>query len=489
MKKRFLCLCMALLLALTLIPPCVDRAEAASRSIAYLSDSKPLTARVNDNGYIELTWGPIYFEDCPGEYVQPAEYYVRKCNTISSERLLMKLCRPESGKTAYTYVDKDVSAGYTYEYELAGYFGGIGYLYTDKIVSLTTPPRETHTHNYIYTNVVPATCHSMGYTEHICSCGKVGFTDQSTDMLPHTWDNGKITKTSVATIITYTCKICGATDREVIPVKTCASPTITTYSCNASSGKPTLKWNAVTGAAQYEIYRATSSSGTYTKMYTTTSTSYTNTSATPGYTYYYYVKAINDNGVPSNASFAQAITCDCAQPVVTISTNASSGKPTLKWKAVTGADKYEIYRATSSSGTYSKMYTTTSTSYTNTGAEVGKTYYYKVRALSNKSSYATSAYSAVKSITCDCAKPVLSITTSNGHPKLSWNTVTGATKYYIYRSTDGTNFSYYDSTTKTNYTNTSAKAGTTYYYKVKAISSKSSYADSAYSAVKSIKAK
>ena len=85
-------------------------------------------------------------------------------------------------------------------------------------------------------------------------------------------------------------------------------------------------------------------------------------------------------------------------PAPSISCTASSGKPTLTWSAVSGAEKYEVWRATSSSGSYSKMYTTTSTSYTNTSAKAGTTYYYKVKAISGKSSYADSAYSVVKSI-------------------------------------------------------------------------------------------
>ena len=46
-----------------------------------------------------------------------------------------------------------------------------------------------------------------------------------------------------------------------------------------------------------------------------------------------------------------------------------------------GAAKYEIYRSTQQSTGFTLLGTTTSTSYVNTGAAVGKTYYYKVRAL------------------------------------------------------------------------------------------------------------
>ena len=62
--------------------------------------------------------------------------------------------------------------------------------------------------------------------------------------------------------------------------------------------------------------------------------------------------------------------------------NDAQGRPTLKWNAVTGAAKYEVYRARSRSGDYIKYATVTGTSYTNTSyIENGTTYYYKVRAL------------------------------------------------------------------------------------------------------------
>ena len=86
--------------------------------------------------------------------------------------------------------------------------------------------------------------------------------------------------------------------------------------------------------------------------------------------------------------------------------------------------------------------------------------------------------------------PTIKITTSNGKPKIYWDAVDGATKYWIYRSTDGKNFKYYDSTTKTSYTNSSTNAGTTYYYKVKAVNaSADENLSSGYSNVKSIQCK
>ena len=69
-------------------------------------------------------------------------------------------------------------------------------------------------------------------------------------------------------------------------------------------------------------------------------------------------------------------------PVVKIGNSAASGKPMLTWNAVEGATSYRIYRSTSKGSGYSLLGTTTATSYTNTGAKAGTTYYYRVKAVS-----------------------------------------------------------------------------------------------------------
>ena len=178
----------------------------------------------------------------------------------------------------------------------------------------------------------------------------------------------------------------------------CAKPTVkATYM--GTTGKPYIKWNAVANASKYEVYRATSKDGTYTLLGTTTATNYTDNKAGTGYTYYYKVRAISKVKSSANSAFSTVVTgiCHCARPTVKITTSA--GKPRLTWNAVAGASKYEVYRATSKNGTYTKMYTTTRTSYTNTSAKAGTTYYYKVKAVSKVKSSANSVFSTAVSIT------------------------------------------------------------------------------------------
>ena len=165
-----------------------------------------------------------------------------------------------------------------------------------------------------------------------------------------------------------------------------------------STGKPYIKWTAVAGASQYEVYRSGSKDGTYTLLGTTTATNYTDNKANAGYTYYYKVKAVSKVSSGANSYYSVVIgaTCHCARPSVKITT--SNGSPRLTWNAVAGASQYEVYRATSKNGTYTKMFTTSNLSYTNTSAKAGTTYYYKVKAVSKVKSTANSAFSTVVSI-------------------------------------------------------------------------------------------
>ena len=259
-----------------------------------------------------------------------------------------------------------------------------------------------------------------------------------------------------------------------------------------STGKPYIKWTAVSGASKYEVYRSGSKDGTYTLLGTTTAANYTDSKANAGYTYYYKVRAISKVRSTANSSLSATVaaTCHCARPVVKPDYLISTGKPYIKWTAVSGASKYYVYRSGSKDGTYTLLGTTTATNYTDNKANAGYTYYYKVKAVSKVSSGANSYYSVVIGATCHCARPSVKITTSNGSPRLTWNAVAGANKYEVYRATSK-NGSYTKMFTTSNlsYTNTSAKAGTTYYYKVKAVSKVKSTANSAFSTVVSIRAR
>ena len=176
-----------------------------------------------------------------------------------------------------------------------------------------------------------------------------------------------------------------------IVTRTCDMPRpVVTATNNEKTGKVLLTWEPIDGAISYNIYRSTSKDSGFKKVYSVTGTSYGHSSGTPGVTYYYKVVAVNANTAANSAASAvKARMVDCAQPTVTVAVNAQ-GKPQVDWKSVDGAVSYKIYRAESPNGPWRLKYTSTSNSYANTGAEIGKTYYYKIKAVPAHNSGASS---------------------------------------------------------------------------------------------------
>ena len=266
----------------------------------------------------------------------------------------------------------------------------------------------------------------------------------------------------------------------------CAYEDVHTFTITTAAGKPKLGWRAVDGADKYWIYRSTD--GKNFKYYdSTTKTSYTNKATTIGTTYYYMVKAIDkdNNDKVLNTTAVKSIQCRPAAPGISI--YRTNGKPQLKWKAVNGASKYWIYRSTDGES-YNYYDSTTKLSYTNTGAENGTKYYYKVKAVAVVSGKnVASAYSNSKNLLTSFGAPYLNAWSQYGCIRLIWQGGGDADKYWIYRSTDGKNFKYYNYSESDRYEDSGVRLGVTYYYKIKAICASNSNANSVFSKTVSAK--
>ncbi len=155
---------------------------------------------------------------------------------------------------------------------------------------------------------------------------------------------------------------------------------------SASYNSVKLTWSVVAGASGYVVYQATSSNGTYTLAAVLpggSAATYTNVGLTTGTTYYYKLRAYRTVGAAKVYGGYSAVVS--AKPMLSTPTGvnaarASASSIKVSWNAVAGVTKYEVWRATSSGGTFYKLPDTTALSYTNTGLTTGKTYYYKVRA-------------------------------------------------------------------------------------------------------------
>lgn len=217
----------------------------------------------------------------------------------------------------------------------------------------------------------------------------------------------------------------------------------------------------------YDVYRATSKTGKYTKIATVDTNEYEDTKVDIGSTYYYKVVQVTEGGSYTSGIVSKKVTL--VTPTIKV---AASNKTTLviSWNAVEGADGYVVYQATSKNGKYTKIATTKNTSVTKKSLTIGKKYYYKVRAYRKYSKTGYSSYSKIVAGTPSVVAPVV---TASGYTYtqniLTWPKVSGATGYKIYRSTSLNGTYKAIKTVKTNsYIDSKLTVGKNYYYKVRA---------------------
>ena len=172
---------------------------------------------------------------------------------------------------------------------------------------------------------------------------------------------------------------------------------------------------------------------------------YQDKKAEAGKTYYYKVeilvksgKKILENGV-SKAASGKTL-----KQVSITSVTANGTAMLLKWKKVSGADGYEIFRSTKKKGTYEKIGTVTGakkTKYEDKTLSTGKTYYYKVRAYhKSKKQTETGSFSKVFK-TFTLKKVTITSAAADGKKvNLAWEKADKGTGYSIYRSEQGRNF-------------------------------------------------
>ena len=182
------------------------------------------------------------------------------------------------------------------------------------------------------------------------------------------------------------------------------APTISSVE-STQYNKIKVSWKAVPGATKYEIYRATSKNGSYKKVKTISdgsTTSWTDKDVKTGKTYYYKMKSVVETNKVLKSGYSKVKSAKCVPATPSVSLKSSTKKQMkVSWKKVSGASGYEIYRATSKSGKYTKVTTIkkgSTTNYTDKKLTSGKTYYYKVRAyrtVDGKKVY--SSYSDIKS--------------------------------------------------------------------------------------------
>ncbi|GKQ39100.1 fibronectin type III domain-containing protein [Streptomyces sp. A012304] len=156
-----------------------------------------------------------------------------------------------------------------------------------------------------------------------------------------------------------------------------------------ATNRAVLAWakNKEMDLAGYHVYRRPAGSSTWTKLVTTTANTHTDRPPTDGRTYWYEIRAFDKAGNVSAGSADRGITSDdrvapAAPTGITVASTSAAN--TLSWPAVPTATRYEVFRADTLDGTYTRLGTpspTHYTSYTDHSAPADVPVFYKVRAL------------------------------------------------------------------------------------------------------------
>lgn len=239
----------------------------------------------------------------------------------------------------------------------------------------------------------------------------------------------------------------------------------------------TLSWKTYPGATGYDIYKATSENGKYTKIKRTSKNYYKRTNLTTNYTCYYKVRAVySKSGKKTKYSkFGSKIagTPRMSTPKATVS--AAGGGVKVSWNKISGAKGYQLYRATSENGNYSKIKTTHGLNSVDDGTKTGVKYYYQVRAYrTSKGNTKYSSFSEAKSGISALEKTSVTAEQGDGCINVSWKAVSGATGYELVRATSPNgSYSTIATTSGASYKDSKVTDGQTYYYKVRAYSKNS----------------
>lgn len=160
---------------------------------------------------------------------------------------------------------------------------------------------------------------------------------------------------------------------------------------NSSTGIK-VSWEASAGAAKYRIFRR-KGNGSWKKLADTKKTAYTDKTAGSGGTYSYRIRCLNSKKTAYTSSYSASKSCMyLKKPTVNVSKIRWGVQ--VKWKSVTGAEGYYVYRKTSHGSwkRIAKISGRKKVVYKDMKVMLGATYDYRVKAYNGKtaSTYSSS---------------------------------------------------------------------------------------------------
>ena len=258
-----------------------------------------------------------------------------------------------------------------------------------------------------------------------------------------------------------------------------AAPTGVTARASGE-GEITLRWTRSAGATQYNVYRYRGDQKKYVYIGTTQTNTYVATGLTGGTNYYFKVKAATKaDGLTFVGPFADSVHAKAAAtpaaPKNLTAAATGDGEITLNWTASARTTEYSVYRYRGDQKKYVCIGTSSTTSYVVTGLSTGTTYHFKVLAACQGDGLTLESPFSASAKTQAIGTPAVptgltAASAGDGRIALSWTKSSGATQYNIYRY-NGTKkeFIYIGTSTSNSYTVSGLHVGTTYYFKVVAV--------------------
>ena len=157
------------------------------------------------------------------------------------------------------------------------------------------------------------------------------------------------------------------------------------------NGGVKISWGKSNGAEKYRVYYKGSKG--WTRMVDTTSTSYIDKDVSSGKNYTYTVRCLNKskNKFTSGYNSTGKSIKYVSAPKIS-KTEATYNSVNLNWDKVNGAEKYRVYRRGEKG--WSRLFDTTSTTFTDTNLYADTEYTYTVRCINSSANKFTSGYNS-----------------------------------------------------------------------------------------------
>ena len=377
MKKALLSVAMAAVISLSATAISSTAVGAVSSNLA----TPKITKAESINGGVKISWNKSNGVEKYRVYYKGSKGWTRLTDTTST-----------------SYTDSKVSSGKTYTYTVrcinssATKFTS-GYDSKGKTVKYISAPKITKAESVNGGAKISWNKSNGAEKYRVYYKGSKGWTrltdTTSTSYTDSKVSSGKTYTYTVRCINSSATKFTSGYDSKGKTVKYISAPKIT--KAESVNGGAKISWNKSNGAEKYRVYYKGSKG--WTRLADTTSTSYTDKAVSSGKSYTYTVRCISAdakrftsgyNGTGKSIKYVSA-------PKIS-KTEATYNSVTLNWDKVNGAEKYRVYRKGEKG--WSRLFDTTSTTFTDTNVYAETAYTYTVRCINSSANKFTSGYNS-----------------------------------------------------------------------------------------------